>query len=59
MADPVTSREDIASLLKWYVDQGLDEAVGEVAIDRFAAPPPAAAPASASPHTSTPIRPAA
>jgi uracil-DNA glycosylase family 4 len=36
------AREDLASLLKWYVDQGIDEAIGEEAIDRFAAPPPQA-----------------
>jgi uracil-DNA glycosylase len=35
-------------LLRWYLDAGVDEAVGEVALDRFAlsrqpAPPPAAA----------------
>ena len=42
---------DTAALLRWYVDQGVDEAVGEEPIDRFAAPPPstvvAAAPAAA------------
>jgi uracil-DNA glycosylase family 4 len=61
MAGPVASREDIASLLKWYVDQGFDETVGEVAIDRFAAPPPAAAPTAiaARASTPTPIRPTA
>ena len=36
-------REDLAALLKWYVDHGLDEAIGEDAVDRFAAPPPPAA----------------
>ena len=35
-------REDLASLLRWYVDQGLDETIGEEAIDRFAAPAPRA-----------------
>ncbi len=44
------AREDLASLLQWYVDHGLDETIGEEAVDRFALPPPAApAPASASP----------
>ncbi len=59
MAEPAASREDIASLLKWYVDQGLDETIGEEAIDRFATP--AAAPASVPARASapTPIRPAA
>jgi uracil-DNA glycosylase family 4 len=53
-------REDLAALLKWYVDHGLDETIGEDAVDRFAAPPPPAAvpsPAAQSPATApTPIR---
>src|SRR4029453_5646756 len=36
------AREDLESLLKWYVDQGIDETIGEEAIDRFAAPAPRA-----------------
>nr|WP_245539874.1 uracil-DNA glycosylase [Reyranella massiliensis] len=53
-----------AALLRWYVDQGLDEAIGEEAIDRFALPPPAASVAplaapAAMPSAPTPIRPAA
>jgi DNA polymerase len=60
MNQPI-AREDLESLLKWYVDQGIDETIGEQAIDRFAAPAPQVAPqpvqrqASAAP---TPIRPA-
>jgi hypothetical protein len=50
-----------AALLKWYVDQGLDETIGEEAIDRFAAvtqqPAPAVTPAA--PAAPTPFRPAA
>jgi uracil-DNA glycosylase len=41
-----------AAVLKWYADHGVDEAIGEEPVDRFAAPPaqaamaaPAAAPA--------------
>ena len=54
------AREDLEALLKWYVDQGIDEVIGEEAVDRFAAPPPPAAPVpivqkAAAP---TPIRPA-
>jgi uracil-DNA glycosylase len=58
MNQPI-AREDIESLLRWYVDQGIDEAIGEEAIDRFAAPapPPAAMPAPP-PPAATPIRPA-
>jgi len=50
-------RDDLASLLKWYVDNGLDETIGEVPVDRFA-PPPAPAPASV-PAPVTERRPAA
>ena len=34
-------REDIAALLRWYVDQGFDETIGEEPVDRVALPPPA------------------
>jgi uracil-DNA glycosylase family 4 len=56
-----TASEDLASLLRWYVDQGLDEAIGEEPVDRFAAPAPtpAAAPRQAPAQAPTPIRPAA
>jgi DNA polymerase len=47
MAEPAIAREDLAALLRWYVDQGIDEAIGEDAIDRFAAPPPQAVAAAA------------
>jgi uracil-DNA glycosylase family 4 len=43
---------DPAALLKWYVDAGVDEAIGEIAVDRFKSPPPppiAAPPAAARP----------
>ena len=40
------AREDLESLLKWYVDQGIDEAIGEEAIDRFAVPVPTPVPAA-------------
>lgn len=42
---------DAASALRWYVEQGLDETIGEEPIDRFALKPPA--PAAASPTTAT------
>jgi len=61
MEEALPSREDLASLLKWYVDQGYDETIGEEAVDRFAivakAPAPAAAPVT--PSAPTPFRPAA
>ena len=41
--------EGAAALLRWYVEQGVDEAIGEEPIDRFAAPPPAPAAAAAAP----------
>jgi len=53
------AREELESLLRWYVDQGIDEAIGEEAIDRFAVPAaPQAAPVTTqpSPATPTPIR---
>ena len=57
MAGPAASREDLAALLRWYVDQGVDEAVGEEAIDRFAMPQPAPVAAAAQRvRAPTPIR---
>jgi DNA polymerase len=55
MQDPAA----LAKLLQWYVDAGADEAIGEVPVDRFAAPPspgpirpsPAAPPVPPSPAT--------
>lgn len=55
------AREDIESLLRWYVDQGIDETIGEDAIDRFAALPPQAAPPPVQRQplaAPTPLRPA-
>jgi len=68
MTGPAIAREDLASLLKWYVDNGIDETIGEGS-DRTASrpPPPAAARAAANapepaiaqrPTAPTPIRPA-
>jgi uracil-DNA glycosylase len=54
------AREDLESLLRWYVDQGIDETIGEEAIDRFAAPAPQSAPQPVqqqAPAAPTPIRP--
>ena len=56
------AREDLGALLKWYVDQGLDETIGEEAVDRFAIPAPAPVQAAippAQPPPPTPIRTAA
>lgn len=66
MTDVSLAPDEAAALLRWYVDQGFDEAIGETAIDRFALPPPAAAATSVAPmaapaiapSTPTPIRPA-
>jgi len=52
-------REDLAVLLKWYVDHGLDETIGEDAVDRFALPPPPAAAPPQNATAPTPIRPPA
>jgi uracil-DNA glycosylase len=57
MAEAAIPREDLAALLRWYVDQGLDETIGEEAVDRLAPVAPAlvstAAPIARAP---TPIR---
>ncbi len=66
MTDVSLAPDEAAALLRWYVDQGFDETIGETAIDRFALPPPAAATTSVAPmaapaitpSTPTPIRPA-
>ncbi len=64
MEEMLSSGENLAALLKWYVDQGLDETIGEEAIDRLApvaqqvAPEPAVA-AAATPTAPTPFRPPA
>lgn len=50
------SRDEIAALLKWYVDHGVDETIGEEAMDRFATPAPVPAPAAAPMAAPTPIR---
>ena len=62
MNEAAFAPQDAAALLRWYVDHGLDETIGEEAIDRFALPPPTAlvaAPVSApsTPAAPTPIRP--
>jgi DNA polymerase len=54
--------EGAAALLRWYVDSGVDEAIGEEPIDRFAIPPPppvVAAPVASPPpvRAPTPLRP--
>jgi DNA polymerase len=61
MEESLPAPEDLASLLKWYVEQGLDETIGEEAIDRFAvvAQQPAIAVTPAAPAAPTPFRPAA
>jgi uracil-DNA glycosylase family 4 len=59
MTEAAFSPQDAAALLRWYVDHGLDETIGEQAIDRFALPPPApvaAVAAPATPAAPTPIR---
>ncbi|TBR27685.1 MAG: uracil-DNA glycosylase, partial [Reyranella sp.] len=61
MNEAAFAPQDAAALLRWYVDHGLDETIGEEAIDRFALPPPAAVAAAlpspaAAPAAPTPIR---
>jgi uracil-DNA glycosylase family 4 len=49
--------QDAAALLRWYVDHGIDETIGEEAIDRFALAPPAAVAAAPVPAPPTPAPP--
>ena len=56
MVEPAIPREDLAVLLKWYVDHGLDETIGEDAVDRFALPPPPVAAPPQNATAPTPIR---
>jgi len=42
MTEAAFAPQDAAALLRWYVDHGIDETIGEDAIDRFAIPPPVA-----------------
>ena len=36
MTEAAFAPQDAAALLRWYVDHGIDETIGEEAIDRFA-----------------------
>ena len=65
MTEAAFAPQDAAALLRWYVDHGLDETIGEEPIDRFAVPPPVAVvtaplasegPAPSTPAAPTPIR---
>jgi uracil-DNA glycosylase family 4 len=38
MASAQPSREDLAALLRWYVDHGVDDVTGDHPVDRLAAP---------------------
>jgi len=59
MSDLVLATDDLAALLRWYVEQGLDETIGEETVDRFALPPPVSMPASARADTAVAAVPAA
>ena len=50
--------ENIAFLLRWLASHGVEEAIGETAIDRFAVPPPAAPAASPPPAAARSASPA-
>jgi DNA polymerase len=55
MAFPESALSDPAEILRWYVDAGVDETMGDVPVDRFAVPPPKAeTPKSEPPSTPTP-----
>ena len=57
MTEEAFAPQDAAALLRWYVDHGIDETIGEEAIDRFALPPPTAVAASPVAAPSTPAAP--
>jgi uracil-DNA glycosylase len=44
--------QDPAALLRWYVDAGVDEAIGDETVDRYKAPPPRALAVPAAPAVS-------
>jgi len=48
-----TDGDELGGLLRWQIDAGADEAIGEVPVNRFAAP----APAPAAPHMPAPTAP--
>jgi DNA polymerase len=49
MADMAIATEELVALLRWYIDQGVDEAIDEEQVDRFALPSPAPVPVPVSP----------
>ena len=54
MADMAIATEELVALLRWYIDQGVDEAIDEEQVDRFALPSPA--PVSPAPALAPPAR---
>jgi len=44
-------------LLRWYLDAGVDECIGDVAVDRYAVPPPAPRPVAVAPAETSPPSP--
>ena len=50
------TREEMTALLRWYVDNGVDEVTGDEPVDRFAMAAPVAAGPVAAPVAPTPIR---
>ena len=57
MAEAAIPRDDLAALLRWFVDQGLDETIGEEAVDRLAPVAPALVAAAVPPaRAPTPLR---
>ena len=49
MADMAIATEELVALLRWYIDQGVDEAIDEEQVDRFALSSPAPVPVSPAP----------
>jgi DNA polymerase len=51
------AREDLAAVLRWYADSGLDEVIGEMPVDRFAAPSRQQTAAPSAPRPAAPAPP--
>src|SRR5262249_49783618 len=54
-ARPLDDRAAALALLRWYVEMGADEAIGDVALNRLASPAPIPVARAASPAAAAPL----
>src|SRR5262249_25709524 len=54
-ARPLDDRAAALALLRWYVEMGADEAIGDVALNRLASPAPIPVARAASPAAAAPV----